>query len=145
MSKTMSAKVAQPRRAALSLSDRTGITVEMLEHSLLRQFEDVPFDEITLPYLDTAQKASADLEQINERARTDGCGHLCSAPSSTRRSGWCWALRMRCTWIASAFYQLIEAELGVRSSPFTGLSHHVVGPCRTLRAHRGGTIRSGTR
>ena len=55
----MRTKLAQPRRAAFFLSDRTGITVEMLGHSLLRQFEDVPFDEITLPYLDTAQKAAA--------------------------------------------------------------------------------------
>jgi hypothetical protein len=99
----MSTKGALPRRAAFFLSDRTGITVEMLGHSLLRQFEDLPFDEITLPYLDTTRKAAAVVEQVNERACKDGFGQSCSALSSTRKSGVFMGLRVRCIWIASEF------------------------------------------
>src|SRR5687768_17720554 len=60
------------RRTAFFLSDRTGITVEMLGHSLLSQFENVDFEEITLPYLDTREKALAIVRQIDERANRDG-------------------------------------------------------------------------
>jgi regulator of PEP synthase PpsR (kinase-PPPase family) len=126
----MSTKVAQPRRAAFFLSDRTGITVEMLGHSLLRlrQFEDVPFDEITLPYLDTVQKASAVVEQINERARADGLRPLMFSTvidSDIRRFlGSACGLHLDCF---NVFISPIEAELGVCSSPSIGLSHRVVG------------------
>jgi regulator of PEP synthase PpsR (kinase-PPPase family) len=124
----MSTKVAQPRRVAFFLSDRTGITVEMLGHSLLRQFEDVPFDEITLPYLDTMQKATAVVEQINERARTDGLRPLVFStvvnPGIRQVLGSANALHLDCF---SVFISPIETELGVPSSPSIGLSHRVVG------------------
>jgi [pyruvate, water dikinase]-phosphate phosphotransferase / [pyruvate, water dikinase] kinase len=99
----MSTKMAQPRRTAFFLSDRTGITVEMLGHSLLRQFEDVPFDEITLPYLDTAQKASAVVEQLNERARADGLRPLMFSTVVDSDTGGFSALRAGYIWIASTF------------------------------------------
>jgi len=38
-----------PKRTAFFVSDRTGITAEMLGHSLLTQFDRVSFTEITLP------------------------------------------------------------------------------------------------
>jgi regulator of PEP synthase PpsR (kinase-PPPase family) len=125
----MSTKGAQPRRAAFFLSDRTGITVEMLGHSLLRQFEDLPFDEITLPYLDTTLKAAAVVEQINERARTDGLRPLVFStvvnPEIRHILGSAIALHLDCFGV---FIGTIEAELGVPSSPSIGLSHRVVGP-----------------
>ncbi len=40
-------------RRAFFVSDRTGITAEMLGHSLLSQFEGVPFREVTLPFVET--------------------------------------------------------------------------------------------
>ncbi len=46
-------------RTAFFVSDRTGITVEMLGHSLLKQFENLQFTGVTLPYLDTLEKAAA--------------------------------------------------------------------------------------
>ena len=46
-------------RTAFFVSDRTGITAEMLGHSLLKQFQGLVFKEITIPYLDTPEKASA--------------------------------------------------------------------------------------
>ena len=124
----MRTKLAQLRRAAFFLSDRTGITVEMLGHSLLRQFEDVPFDEITLPYLDTAQKAAAAVEQINARARTDERRPLAFStvvnPEIRRILNSASALHLDCFGV---FIIPIEAELGIPSSPSTGLSHRVVG------------------
>ena len=119
--------VAQPR-AAFFLSDRTGITVEMLGHSLLRQFEDVPFDEITLPYLDTREKAMATVEQINARAGRDGLRPLVFStivsPEIRRIVDSAIALHLDCFGL---FIAPIEAELGVPSSPSVGLSHRVDG------------------
>jgi [pyruvate, water dikinase]-phosphate phosphotransferase / [pyruvate, water dikinase] kinase len=117
--------VARPR-AAFFLSDRTGITVEMLGHSLLRQFEDVPFDEITLPYLDTREKAVAAVEQINDRAGSGALRPLVFStivsPEIRRVIDSAIALHLDCFGL---FVALIEAELGVLASPSVGLSHRV--------------------
>ncbi|MFT6734177.1 MAG: regulator of PEP synthase PpsR (kinase-PPPase family) [Polaribacter sp.] len=44
-------------RKVFFVSDRTGITAEMFGQSLLSQFEDIQFDETTLPFIDTEEKA----------------------------------------------------------------------------------------
>ncbi|MDF1684063.1 MAG: kinase/pyrophosphorylase [Legionellaceae bacterium] len=53
------------KRFAFMISDRTGLTVESLGHSLLTQFEDVTFEKETIPYLDTLKKADAMVARIN--------------------------------------------------------------------------------
>lgn len=53
------------KRAVFFLSDRTGITVEMMGQSLLTQFESVEFEQTNLPFIDTVEKAQAAVEQIN--------------------------------------------------------------------------------
>ncbi|KAF0813224.1 Phosphoenolpyruvate synthase regulatory protein [Andreprevotia sp. IGB-42] len=60
-------------RTAFFVSARTAITAEMLGHSLTVQFEGVDFRRITLPYIDTREKAHAAVAQIREQARIDGC------------------------------------------------------------------------
>ena len=52
------------RRTAFFISDRTGITVEMLGNSLLTQFDVVEFRRITLPFIDNIDKAQEALNQI---------------------------------------------------------------------------------
>lgn len=120
----MSTMVKPLRRTAFFLSDRTGITVEMLGHSLLSQFENADFEEITLPYLDTREKALAVVRQIDERANLDGIRPLAFStfvnPEIRFVLGSANALHLDCF---SIFIAPIEAELGVRSSPTVGLSH----------------------
>ena len=48
------------RRVVLFVSDGTGITVQMLGHSLLTQFEGLEFKEITLPFIDSLEKAESE-------------------------------------------------------------------------------------
>ena len=60
------------RRSAFYISDRTGITAEMLGHSLLTQFEEVSFDETTLPFIDTPEQAIEAVKQINQACESDG-------------------------------------------------------------------------
>lgn len=53
------------RRTVFFLSDQTGVTAETLGHSLLTQFDEHQFDQITLPFIDTVDKAEAAIQQIN--------------------------------------------------------------------------------
>ena len=42
------------RRTVFFISDGTGITAQMLGHSLLTQFEGMEFEQVTLPFVDSA-------------------------------------------------------------------------------------------
>lgn len=44
-------------RTVFFVSDRTGITVETLGHSLLTQFENLQFKQVTLPFIDSVERA----------------------------------------------------------------------------------------
>ncbi len=112
------------RRTAFFISDRTGITAEMLGHSLLKQFENLSFTETTLPYLDTLEKASAAVTQINQSAIIDGIRPLVFSTlvnleiQSILKSAN--ALHLDCF---NIFIKPLERELSMRSSLTVGLSH----------------------
>jgi [pyruvate, water dikinase]-phosphate phosphotransferase / [pyruvate, water dikinase] kinase len=57
-------------RTVFFLSDQTGVTAETLGHSLLTQFDSQEFRQVTLPFIDTDDKARAAVRKINEAART---------------------------------------------------------------------------
>lgn len=59
------------KRCVFFISDGTGITAETLGHSLLSQFEGIEFEELTMPYVDTAEKAWAAVHQINAVAAAE--------------------------------------------------------------------------
>lgn len=59
------------KRTAFFISDGTGITAEALGNSLLAQFESIQFEKITLPYIDTPEKAHEAVQQINKAASLD--------------------------------------------------------------------------
>jgi regulator of PEP synthase PpsR (kinase-PPPase family) len=60
------------KRTVFFISDGTGITAETLGYSLLTQFEQVQFDKITIPYIDTPEKALEAIAEINQAALQDG-------------------------------------------------------------------------
>lgn len=59
-------------RTAIFLSDRTGITAESLGLSLLSQFETVKFTHITLPFIDSVEKAKQAVTRFKELCAADG-------------------------------------------------------------------------
>ena len=61
-----------PSRTVFVVSDRTGITAELLSHSLLSQFPDVEFNQITLPFIDDDDKVAKAIRQIDEVADSEG-------------------------------------------------------------------------
>ena len=60
------------RKRVFFVSDRTGITVEALGSSLLTQFAELPFLRVTLPFIDTVDKAREVVVQVNEAHRESG-------------------------------------------------------------------------
>jgi regulator of PEP synthase PpsR (kinase-PPPase family) len=114
------------RRSAFFISDRTGITAEMLGHSLLTQFEQIEFAETTLPFIDTADKAQAAVNEIDAAGLRDGVRPLVFStlvdPDVIAVVARANALVLDCFQI---FIAPMEAELGVRSSHAVGRSHSV--------------------
>jgi len=60
------------RRTVFFISDGTAITAETLGQSLLTQFNHILFEQVTLPFIDTAAKAERAVNQINMEARQTG-------------------------------------------------------------------------
>lgn len=69
-------EACRKRRTVFYLSDRTGITVETLGHSLLTQFDGIQWRKVSIPFLDSEDKAREAAEQINLMAQLDGCRPL---------------------------------------------------------------------
>jgi len=118
--------MTEPKRTAYFVSDRTGITAEMLGHSLLTQFDTVRFNEITLPFVDSEEKARDVVAQINSQGATDGVRPLViSTLARTEIAqiiGQSNALFLDCFEI---FISPLERELGVRASHAIGRTHNV--------------------
>ncbi|MDH3531903.1 MAG: kinase/pyrophosphorylase [Gammaproteobacteria bacterium] len=53
-------------RTAFFLSDQTGVTAETLGHSLLTQFDGRNFRQVTLPFIDSEDKARDAVQKIDE-------------------------------------------------------------------------------
>ena len=58
-------------RIVYFLSDQTGVTAETLGHSLLTQFDSQKFRQVTLPFIDTRDKAEEAVARINESVTDD--------------------------------------------------------------------------
>lgn len=63
---------ANMKRKVFFVSDRTGITAEIFGQSLLSQFERTEFEETTLPYVDTIEKAEKACNEIKKAREISG-------------------------------------------------------------------------
>jgi regulator of PEP synthase PpsR (kinase-PPPase family) len=112
------------RRTVFFVSDGTGITAQMLGHSLLTQFEGVEFHQVTLSFVDSVDKAEECLERIEREAlRADGQPIVFSTLVNTdvrevvRRAN---AVFLD---FFETFIDPLEAGLGMKSSHTIGRSH----------------------
>jgi regulator of PEP synthase PpsR (kinase-PPPase family) len=112
------------RRTVFFLSDGTGITAQMLGHSLLTQFEGVDFNQVTLPFVDSAEKAEECLARIEAEAAT---GNGQPIVFSTLVNQELRAVVRRANALFLDFFETfidpLEAGLGVKSSHAIGRSH----------------------
>lgn len=117
---------ANNRRSAFFVSDRTGITAEMLGHSLLTQFDNLTLQETTLPFIDSLDKAQEAVQKINETAVEDGVRPIIiSTLANTEIAaavGKANALFLDCFQI---FIAPLENELGARAVHEIGRTHNV--------------------
>lgn len=115
--------MAQPR-TVFFVSDRTGITVEMLGNSLLTQFDDIEFQRVTLPFIDNIEKARDVLNQV-ERAGVDSGKRplvFTSLMTETLRHEISKANAMVLD-VVERFIVPLEEELGIKSAHAIGRSH----------------------
>ena len=128
-----------PHRTAFFVSDRTGITVEALGHSLLTQFDDVSFTEVTVPFVDSPQKVAELVQRIGQTAARDGARPivfttLVREELATVLKACPDAMVIDCF---GTFIQPLEQELSARSSHRIGGTHSVedtVGYARRIEA-----------
>lgn len=114
------------KHTAFFISDHTGLTAEILGRSLLSQFDSIHFQRRTLPYLDTADKARAAVQQINATAQADGQRPLVFStlilPEVRAIIALSNALILD---LFEKFIAPLEAELAISSSHAVGRSHGV--------------------
>jgi [pyruvate, water dikinase]-phosphate phosphotransferase / [pyruvate, water dikinase] kinase len=110
------------RRTVFFVSDGTGITAQMLGHSLLTQFEGVEFSQVTLSFVDSTDKAEECLTRIAAEAHNGQPIVFSTLVNSDLRE----VLRRSNALFIDFFESFIdplEAGLGVKSSHTIGRSH----------------------
>lgn len=116
--------MSHPRRTVFVVSDGTGITAEMLGHSLLTQFEGMPLHQVTVPFVDTPDKARECVARINENRRSSNTRPIVF---STLVNNEIRSILRQSEAFQLDFFEMfldpLEAELGVKSTHTIGRSH----------------------
>jgi len=117
--------LVKDRRTVFFISDRTGITAEMLGNSLLTQFEAIHFHRVTIPFVDSPEKAADAIREVNATAAVEGRRPIVVSSvvdevmsETIRREAQALTLDM-----FQIFIQPLETELGAKSSHAAGRSH----------------------
>ena len=112
------------RRTVFFVSDGTGITAQMLGHSLLTQFEGVEFRQVTLPFVDSPEQAEDCRARIEAESRQ---GNGLPIVFSTLVNGDLRSVVRRADAVFVDFFETfidpLEAALGVPSTHTIGRSH----------------------
>jgi len=115
------------RRTVFFVSDRTGITAEMLGNSLLVQFDEFQFTRHTMPFVDSPDKVDEAIARINEVAASET--HQLILFSSVVDDAAAARLRDGANALTLDLFQIfispLEAALGARSSHTAGRSHGI--------------------
>ncbi|HTS22200.1 MAG TPA: pyruvate, water dikinase regulatory protein [Casimicrobiaceae bacterium] len=127
MSQSDSATVdAARRRTVFFVSDRTGITAEMLGNSLLSQFETFDFQRRTIPFVDTPEKIAEVVRRIDATGAADGKRPLVFSSivdeAMSAQLGQVNALFLD---LFQVFIAPLEGELSAKSSHAAGRSHGI--------------------
>jgi regulator of PEP synthase PpsR (kinase-PPPase family) len=112
------------KRSVFFVSDRTGITAEMIGQSLLSQFDQVSFESQSLPFVDSIEKARAAVMVINRRFELDGQRPIVFSTlvnDDTRKV--LETAHARVLDFFDAFISPLESELATPSTHSVGRSH----------------------
>lgn len=116
----------RPVRTAFFVSDGTGITAEALGNALLAQFDNIRFEKVVLPYIDSLEKAREAVVQIREAGKRDGAPPVIfdtivnkEIREEVQRS------KGVMVDIFGTFLEPLEQALGSKSSYTVGKSHSI--------------------
>jgi hypothetical protein len=112
------------RRTVFFISDGTGITAQMLGHSLLTQFEGMEFNQVTLPFVDSTEKAEDCLARIEAEA-ANGNGRPIVFSTLVNQDVRSVVRKANALFLDffETFIDPLEAGLGLKSSHTIGRSH----------------------
>ena len=114
------------KRTAFYLSDGTGITAETLGHSMLSQFGDIEFVQITLPFVQSDQQTREAVERINKACQEDGVKPVVfSTLVNNEHREILHSCKGMVLDLFGAFLNPLEEELGVRSNHKINQSHAI--------------------
>ena len=112
------------KRRVFFISDRTGITVEMLGNSLLTQFDGFDFQKRTLPFVDTPEKIDEAIAEIDRVGAADGIRPIVLSSMADDSMS---ARLSRANALFLDFFHVfiapLEQELGSKSQHAAGRSH----------------------
>ncbi|HSW52826.1 MAG TPA: pyruvate, water dikinase regulatory protein [Sulfuricaulis sp.] len=117
---------AKSQRTVFFVSDRTGITAELLGKTLLTQFPNIEFHKRTFPFVDSLDKAQSVLAKIHDTAQKEGQPPIVFSTLINEE------VRAALTSdnaliidLFADFIRRLETELGLESSHALGLSHGI--------------------
>jgi regulator of PEP synthase PpsR (kinase-PPPase family) len=115
------------RRTVFFVSDRTGITAEMLGNSMLVQFDQYEFDRVTIPFVDSNEKVEDVIHHINQVAEHEAqrpivFTSIVDEEAAEHIRSEANALTLD---VFQVFISPLEAELQMRSSHTAGRSHGI--------------------
>ncbi|MDR0247929.1 MAG: kinase/pyrophosphorylase [Burkholderiales bacterium] len=117
----------QSRRTVFFVSDRTGITAEILGNSVLTQFEELSFHRITIPFIRSRDDLQKAIDQINRASEDDHQKPIVFLSLIDEAIND--ELRKKTQALVLDFFQPyispLEKELGVKSAHAAGRSHSV--------------------
>jgi hypothetical protein len=114
------------KRTVFFVSESTGITAETLGQSLLSQFENIDFEQVYMPYINTKARAQALTQRMAEAFARDGERPICFATMLNREIGLVLA-NADCFYMElfEQFVEPLSLELGVTPSRQPGRSHAI--------------------
>ncbi|GAB4172519.1 MAG: pyruvate, water dikinase regulatory protein [Rhodocyclaceae bacterium] len=113
-------------RTVFYVSDGTGITAEMLGHSLIAQFESIRFRQVRIPFVNSTAKARDCLRQFRLAREADGARPIVMATVISAKV--LETLRTEDTLFFDLFEHFLgplEAELGAASTHTVGRGHGI--------------------
>ncbi|KTD62721.1 posphoenolpyruvate synthetase regulatory kinase/phosphorylase PpsR [Legionella shakespearei] len=114
------------KRHVFMLSDGTGITAETLGNSLITQFENIEFIKLTIPYIDSVEKAGDVIHTINESFHESGIKPLVFMTLVNPEIRNYFKKANACVFdLFSTFIGPLENELNEKSSYTVGRTHGV--------------------
>ncbi len=115
-----------PPRVVFFVSDRTGITAENLGHALLTQFSSMNFEQHSLPFINSEEKARLAAQTINQSAQTsDNKPLVFSTLIDDNYRAIISETQSHIIDFFDAFIKPLEIELRMPSSHAEGLSHGI--------------------